>query len=344
MPPSPPRLRHVSNPPNRFHERSVCLEEAPPELRPTIFEESPREILSENDSPDIQFRYSLNPYRGCGHACAYCYARPTHEYLDLGAGTDFDTRLVVKPEAPRLLEQTFARKSWAGELIAFSGNTDAYQPIEARYGLTRACLEVCARFRNPVGVITKSALIERDVDVLAEMSATSFASVTISVPFWNEGNARRVEPGAPTPKRRIAAIRVLAESGLRVGVNVAPIIPGLNDHEAPVILEAAREAGAQYFGRILVRLPSSVRPVFEERISLAFPDRAKRILASIEDCRGGQRNDPRFHHRMSGEGERWRAIETLIDATAKRLGYVDRPEPPRPSAFRRPTTQIELFG
>ncbi|MBI2373094.1 MAG: PA0069 family radical SAM protein [Deltaproteobacteria bacterium] len=341
---SPVRLRVVSNPPNRFHQRTIEFAAGPPELEPRIFEESAREILSENDSPDIPFRYSLNPYRGCGHACAYCYARPTHEYLDLGAGTDFDTQLVVKPDAPRLLAATFARRSWTGELIAFSGNTDPYQPIEARYGLTRACLEVCADHQNPVGLITKSALVERDVDVLARLHEEAFVAVRVSIPFWSEASARKIEPGAPTPRRRVAAIRTLASAGVPVGVNVAPIIPALNDHEAPMILEAAREAGARFYGRIMVRLPSSVRPVFEERIATAFPDRASRILHAIEDCRAGRRNDPRPFHRMRGEGERWRAIEALIDASAKRLGYEDAPEPPARSTFRRPQAQGELFG
>ena len=254
------------------------------------------------------------------HACSYCYARPSHEYLDFGAGTDFDRKIVIKSKAATLLRQAFLKRSWKGELILLSGNTDCYQPLEATYELTRACLKVCAEFKNPIAVITKSALVERDADLLAQLAAEASCFVTMSIPFMNAEHCRQVEPFAPTPERRLRTLRHLHEAGVPVGVNIAPIIPGLNDNDVPAILEAAQQAGATRAGYSLVRLPGAVNEVFEERIRAAFPLRAERILHRIEDCRGGHRNEGRYGHRMSGTGRYWEAISTLFRTTAKRLG------------------------
>lgn len=340
-------LRRVSNPPNPWRRTRLAWDEdgvgEPPRATLQVYEDRTRRVLSRNDSPDLPFRWSVNPYRGCYHGCAYCYARPSHQYLDLGAGTDFEQQLVVKPDAPTLLRRAFERRSWEGELVVFSGNTDPYQPLDATWELTRRCLEVCRDFRNPVGLITKSALIERDADLLGELARDAFCSATVSIPFVDPDHARAVEPHVPSPRRRLRAVRTLAEAGVPVGVNVAPIIPGLNDEEAPRVLEAAAEAGAQWAGHTLVRLPGPVAPVFEERIREALPERADRILHQIEACRGGRRSDPRFGHRMQGQGARWEAFERLFETTCRRLGLDVGPRAPRATSFRRPG-QAEQLG
>lgn len=343
-------LGAVSNPPNPFLNGALEWDGPPPEVELQVYDDVSRTILSRNDSPDLPFTWSLNPYRGCMHACAYCYARPTHEYLDFGAGTDFDRRIVVKRDAPALLHDAFMKRSWTGELLMFSGNTDCYQPLEATYGLTRACLEVCRDFHNPVAIITKSCLIERDLDVLVELNRRTRLYVTVSLPFWDADNARAIEPFVPTPRRRIKTIAALAEAGLDVAVNVAPIIPGLNDEDIPGVLEAAREAGARWAGYTLVRLPGPVNAIFEERIRAAFPDRAERILHRIEDCRGGERSESRFGLRMRGTGNYWEAIRALFHGAARRLGFPDEHLVSTPATaartFRRPgqAAQLDLFG
>jgi DNA repair photolyase len=336
----------VANPPNPFRNELVEYFEAPlAEL--TVFEDATRTVLSENDSPDIGFRYGLNPYRGCGHGCAYCYARPSHEYLGFGAGTDFERKIVVKSRAPELLRETFDKRSWHGELIVFSGNTDCYQPIEAAYGLTRRCLEVCAAYRNPVHVITKSALIERDLDVLAELAGRAELGVTLSIPFLSAEVARAIEPYAPTPQRRLLTLRRLSALGIRTSVNVAPLIPGLNDRDVVGILEAARDAGASGAGLVALRLPGSVAAVFGERIQRDLPLSAGKILKRTREMRGGRLNDPRFGKRMQGEGEYIAAVTRLFRTTAERLGLdTGMTRAPLRSTFCRPPgpgQQLELF-
>lgn len=340
-------LHVVSNPPNPWHSTSVDWLGEPPATELEILVDSSRSILSKNDSPDICFTYSVNPYRGCYHGCAYCYARPSHQYLDLGAGTDFERKLVIKPDAPELLRRAFERSSWRGELIMFSGNTDCYQPLEASYGLTRKCLEVCLEYRNPVGVITKSTLIERDAELLAALAREAHCEVRVSLPFLDRDTARAIEPYVPSPQRRLQTIEKLAAAGVPVGVNIAPIIPGLNDSDAPGILTRAREAGAQHYGITMLRLPGAVKEVFEERLRTLLPLRAEKVLHQIEACREGRRSDPRFGSRMRGTGPRWEAIEQLIRAQAERLGYGPSAGVPEPSPFRRPKpvpVQGELFG
>ncbi|HEY4183581.1 MAG TPA: PA0069 family radical SAM protein [Polyangia bacterium] len=310
----------IANPPNPWASTSVEYLEGAPEMKLEIYEDSARSILAKNDSPDVGFSYSVNPYRGCFHACAYCYARPGHEYLSFGAGTDFDRKIVVKIRAPELLRAAFRKKSWKREVVMFSGVTDCYQPIEASYRITRGCLQVCAEAANPVGIITKAPLVERDIDVLQELARVASVRVIVSVPFWDEQKARAIEPFVATPARRMRIVKKLAESGIPVGVNVAPIIPGLNDEDIPRVLTAARDAGATSAGCVLLRLPGPVAQVFEERLRAAMPLRVERVLHRIRETRGGALNDPRFGSRGHGEGAYAMAIQRLFTATATRLG------------------------
>ena len=334
--------RRLDNPPNPWSSTRVEWLGPPPEVELEVYEEEARSILSKNDSPDLPFRFSLNPYRGCFHACAYCYARPTHQYLDWGAGTDFDRKIVVKTNAPSLLRAALARRTLGrGEVLAFSGVTDCYQPIEASYGLTRACLEACAEFRQPVELITKGALVERDVALLARLHQRAGVRVWISQPFADDADGRALEPFAAAPTRRFAVLRRLAEAGVPVGVAVAPAMPGLNDHQIPAILEAAREAGADRAFLVLLRLPAEVLPVFESRLREAFPDRAAKVLSGLRAMRGGQLRDSRFGSRMQGAGPRWNLIEQLFDKHCLRLGLEGRAEADFARRDRR--EQGELF-
>ena len=317
----------ISNPPNPWATTEVqYLEgEPPPEVRLEVFEDHTRQILSRNDSPDVGFTWSVNPYRGCFHSCAYCYARPSHEYLSFGAGTDFDRKILVKLRAPELLRAALRKKTWKKETVVFSGVTDCYQPLEAAYRLTRGCLEVCAEAGNPAAIITKAPLVERDVDVLQALGRAASVHVTVSVPFWDAERARAIEPYVATPQRRLRVVETLARAGISVGVNVAPIIPGLNDQDVPKILAAAREAGAVEAGYVLLRLPGSVKVVFEERLRRALPLAAERVLHRIRETRGGELYDPRFGVRGRGEGTYALAIRTLFLTTAARLGLRTHP-------------------
>jgi DNA repair photolyase len=327
----------IANPSSPFAATDIeYFDGEAPDAGFQVFEDASRTVVARNDSPDVGFDFSVNPYRGCMHACAYCYARPSHEYLGFGAGTDFDRKIVVKRDAAELLRAAFDKKSWRGDVVVFSGVTDCYQPLEATYKVTRACLEVCAEYKNPVGIITKSALIERDIDVLTRVAAVADLSVTLSIPFFNAEAARAIEPYAPSPARRIRAIATLAAAGLDVNVNVAPIIPGLSDEDIPKILEAAAAAGAKSAGRIILRLPGAVRQVFEQRIRAAMPLRAEKILRRIQDTRGGRMNDPRFGSRMEGEGVYADSIHALFDQTVARLGLRTSWPRERRRTFERP--------
>lgn len=312
--------RRIDNPPNPYLTEHCEWLGEPPAAPLEVHEEQARTILSENESPDIPFRFSLNPYRGCQHACAYCYARPTHEYLGLGAGTDFDTRITVKVNAPELLERELRRPKLRDEWIAFGGVTDCYQPLEAVYRLTRRCLEICAAQRRAVGIVTKAYLVVRDCDVLQVLRDRASVRVWVSIPFADAQIARAVETGAPSPARRLEALRTLRAAGIPTGVMVAPLIPGLNDREIPKILEQAGAAGASRAAFVALRLPGSVRPVFLERLRAAFPERADRVEARIRDMRGGGWNNPQFGARMVGEGPYWASVRTLFENTAARLG------------------------
>ncbi|HLX61126.1 MAG TPA: PA0069 family radical SAM protein [Planctomycetota bacterium] len=343
-------LKLLQNPPNPWHSEHVeWIDAPPPEAKLEIYEEEAKTVLSENDSPDVGFRWSLNPYRGCFHACAYCYARPTHQYWDFGAGTDFERKIIVKINAAEKLREAFWKKSWVGERVVFSGNTDCYQPLEASYGITRACLEVCREFRNPIGMITKSALIQRDAALIGAIAREAQAHVHISIAFADNEMARKIEPNAPSPEARFGAMRSLAREGVPVGVAVAPIIPGLNDTQVAEVLERAKDAGATAAFRVMLRLPAEVKPVFIERLTAAYPDRANKVLNAVKEMRGGKLYDSRFGVRGNGAGERWQAIDWLFELTCKRLGLNvrgDMQDPEPPKTFTRPLlkgAQLELF-
>lgn len=279
-----------------------------------------------------------------------CYARPSHQWLGFGAGTDFDRKIVVKTNAAALLRQALEKKSWKGERIVFSGDTDCYQPLEASYAITRACLEVCAEFKNPVGVITKSAVIRRDVDVLGRLARDARAHATVSIPFAHDDVARKIEPGASAPARRFETLRMLADAGVTTTVAIAPIIPGLNDPDIAEILERAYEAGARRAFMILLRLPGEVLPVFRERVAAELPpERVRKIEHAIQELRGGsgKMNESEFGKRFVGQGERWKAIEAMFELHRRRLGYFlddERYDDAAPSTFQRPTRQLGLFS
>ncbi len=283
-----------------------------------FFVDSSRSILAHNDSPDIPFRYSINPYRGCEHGCIYCYARPSHEYLGFSAGTDFESKIVIKPDAPALLEEAFSRKSWKPQVVAFSGNTDPYQPAERKLELTRRCLKVFLKFRNPVSVITKNFLVTRDIDILQPLAALNLVHVDLSITTLDPELARVMEPRTSTPLRRLEAIERLTAAGIPTGVNAAPIIPGLTDEGMPAILREAAGRGARNAIYILVRLPGAVEPLFVEWLRRVFPLRASRVLNRLRDTRGGRMSDSRFGVRMSGEGKIADSIRDLFVLTCRR--------------------------
>jgi DNA repair photolyase len=340
------RPRPIANPPNPWSSTAVEYLEEVPSARVELFDDASTSILTQNDSPDLGFRFSVNPYRGCNHGCAYCYARPSHEYLSWGAGTDFDTKLLVKRDAAALLRAAFQKPSWKGELVMFSGVTDCYQPVEASLRLTRACLEVCAEYRNPVSIVTKAPLIERDLDVLTKLRDEAFVSVAISVPIWDQVLARAIEPGVATPKRRIQTIRTLSAAGIRVGVMVAPIIPAVSDEGLADVLTAAKEAGASFASYVLLRLPGAVKDVFTQRIREALPLRAGKILHRVRATRNGKLYDARFGVRGKGEGPYAEAIAAAFEATTRRLGF-EQTRPEVPASFRRPVRpapQLSLVG
>jgi DNA repair photolyase len=333
----------VSNPPNPWLSSEVEYFSEHPEAKLEVYEDHTRAILAKNDSPDVGFTYSVNPYRGCMHACAYCYARPGHEYLSFGAGTDFDRKIVVKPHAPALLRAAFNKKSWQGDVVMFSGVTDCYQPLEASYKVTRGCLEVCAEYKNPVGIITKAPLIERDLDVLEKLAKVTKLGVTISIPLWDADKARALEPYVATPQRRVKTIARLAEAGIDVGVNVAPMIPGLGDEDIAETLEAAAAAGARRAGFVFLRLPGPVRQVFEERLRERLPLRAEKVLSRVREARGGKMYDSRFFARQRGEGPYAESAKALFDASCRRLGLNALPPQEEKLTFERPLVQLRLF-
>ncbi|MGD8451680.1 MAG: radical SAM protein [Phycisphaerae bacterium] len=308
------------NPANRLLSEQVEWCEPPPPARLSVREEQARSILSHNESPDIPFRWSVNPYRGCEHACAFCYARRTHEYLDLGAGTDFETLITVKVNAAELLAQALAKPRWKREKIQFSGVTDAYQPLEAKYGITRACLEVCRQRANPVCIVTKSPLVIRDLDILRELHRVAAAYVLFSIPFADAKVARLLAPRVVPPNGQFAAMRRVAEAGLPVGVLISPVIPGLNDRDIPTLLARAAACGATSASFGAVRLPGSVREVFLARLRAGFPQAADRVQQRILDLRGGVWNDPRFGWRMRAEGAYWLSVQRLFETAATRHG------------------------
>jgi len=337
-------MRRISNPPNPFESRHRDLLEPAGTVKLTLYKDDSREILSRNDSPDLPFRWSVNPYRGCFHACAYCYARPSHEYWGFGAGTDFESKIVVKEEAPKLLRRAFDKPSWHGELIVFSGNTDCYQPVEAEYGLTRACLGVCADYRNPVGIITKGSLVLRDLDVLARLHREASILVYFSLPFSSDDVARKVEPHAPSISKRFAAMKILADAGIPTGISIAPVIPGLNEDDIPELLDRAHRVGARTATYSLLRLSGSLESVFLDRIGEAFPERIGKITHRLREVRGGTLTESRFFKRQAGQGPYWDLIEQLFALAKRKVGFPEEDMRAIPRTFRRPgVEQVSLF-
>ncbi|CAN5815650.1 PA0069 family radical SAM protein [soil metagenome] len=331
-----------SDPPNRFHELALDLEadEAAAESgrRETrYFRDPARSVLTRNRSPDIGFDWSLNPYRGCTHGCSYCYARPTHEYLGLSAGLDFESRIFVKEDAPRLLREGLASPRWKPVPLVLSGVTDPYQSVERRLRITRQCLEVLESTGHPVAIITKSRLVTRDTDLLASLGSRGAAHVTLSITTLDRRLQRALEPRASPPEHRLDAIRALSAAGVPVAVNVAPVIPGLTEHEIPAILEAAAEAGASAAGMVLLRLPWGVKEIFEDWLRRHLPDRADRVLNRLRDAHGGKLYDAAPGHRMRGSGAHADQVQGLFRVSARKAGLERRSLSLSTESFRRPT-------
>jgi len=334
----------ADNPPSRFERLTVELEE-PAERNPRtqFLRESARSIISRNDSPDISFSASLNPYRGCEHGCPYCYARPYHEYLGFSSGLDFETRIVVKENAAELLRGELGSPRWKPEVLAMSSITDCYQPVENRLGITRQCLQVLAEFRNPVGIITKNHLVTRDTDLLAGMAAEGLCSAHITLTSLEPELSRRLEPRASLPAHRLDAIAKLAQAGIPTGVLIAPVIPGLNDHEIPAILKAARQAGAVRASYAIIRLPHAVKEIFMSWLEEHVPGSAGKILERIRDLRGGALHSSKFGERMVGGGFWSDQIQALFSRCRDREEYAKGHFDYNASAFRRPSTpQLSL--
>lgn len=338
------------DPPNRFEAIHVepdgeFLDSEPARDAPRTqyFVDPSRTIISENDSPDIGFRYSINPYRGCEHGCIYCYARPTHEYLTLSAGLDFETKIFCKVHAAALLRKELMSQSWRGEPICFSGVTDAYQPVERQLKITRACLEVLREFRNPFSFVTKGHCITRDIDIISDMAKLNATAAFISTATLDPKLAMILEPRAPAPARRLDAVRQLADAGVPVGVMSAPIIPGLNDCEIPAILEAASQAGARMAGYTMLRLPFAVAPLFLTWLEQHYPDRKEKVVHKIMDMRHGKLNHSTFGERMRAAGVLAGQIKSVFDLSKRRFG-LDQSFPTLDSShFRKPRSQMNLF-
>ncbi len=341
-----------TNPANRFdptHYENTdqeAWERVQHDVPTEVFADPSRTIVATNNSPDVGFASSINPYRGCEHACAYCFARPTHEYLGLSAGLDFETKIFAKHRAPTLLRQRLTQKSWVPQVLAFSGVTDPYQPTEQKLRITRGCLEVLAEFRNPVTVLTKSALVTRDIDVFQELARHGAVAVMLSITTLDPKLQHRMEPRAARPSKRIAAVAKLAEAGIPVGVMVAPVIPGLTDHETPAILRAAAEAGASSAGRVVLRLPHGVKDIFANWLEEHHPERKAKVLNQLRGLRGGRLYDPNFRDRQRGTGNHAAHLEQVFDLYRRRFGLAERLPELETRHFRIPgaRNQLDLFS
>ena len=347
--PSPLRGRGSgSNPKNRFE----ALEHAPEPAHADevsspatqFLPDRSQSIIVSNDSPDVGFDASVNPYRGCEHGCVYCYARPTHEYLGFSAGLDFETKIMVKADAPQLLRKELSRPKWEPKVLAMSGVTDCYQPVEKKLELTRRCLEILLEFRNPVTIMTKNHLVTRDIDILSELAKHRCAAVFISLTTLDEKLSGLMEPRASRPARRLAAIEALARASIPVGFLLAPMIPGLTDSEAPAIAQAAAGAGARFAGYVALRLPHGVKELFENWLEQHYPGKKDKILNRVRAVRSGKLNDPRFHSRMKGEGIFAEQMAELFRVACKKAGIHERAPRLSTEQFRRPTEQLSLFN
>ena len=338
-----------SNPKNRFETIERVPEPAEdgddsssPDTQ--FFSDSSKSIIAYNDSPDVGFDASVNPYRGCEHGCVYCYARPSHEYLGFSSGLDFETKIMVKEDAPELLRKELSSPKWKPQLVALSGNTDCYQPVEKQKQLTRRCLEVLLEFRNPVVIITKNHLVSRDVDILAELARFDCIAVTLSLTTLDHKLSSLLEPRASRPARRLAAIAKLADAGVPVGYLQAPMIPGLTDSEAPAIGVAAARAGATFSGYVALRLPFAVKDLFEQWLEQHYPDKKTKILNRVREIRGGRLNDPNFKSRMRGEGIFAAQMAELFQLARKKSGIRERWPKLTTEHFRRAEkNQLSLF-
>src|SRR5437588_7940005 len=342
------------SPANRFEKLHVDLTdvdvvdedpeaEEKPKRETQYFRDRTKTIIARNQSPDVGFETSVNPYRGCEHGCIYCFARPTHEYLGFSAGLDFESRIMVKPDAPRLLEAELASPKWKPQLLMMSGVTDCYQPVERKLKITRGCLEVLAKFRNPVGVLTKNRLVTRDIDILSELARNKCAVVNLSITTLDVDLQRIMEPRTSAPAARLDAVAQLRAAGIPVGVMVAPVIPGINDHEIPKIVTACAKAGAQFAGHVLLRLPWAVRPLVEHWLDEHFPERKAKVLDRLRAMRGGKNlYDSRWRKRQIGERVFAEQISNMFEVACRRAGFVERPKLST-AAFRRANDQLNLL-
>jgi DNA repair photolyase len=343
----------ANNPPNPYAPLHVETDgdvlDSPADERPApdtvYYRDTSRTVITHNDSPDVGFAYSINPYRGCSHGCIYCYARNTHSFFGLSAGLDFETKVFVKEDAPALLRKELSSPKYKPVTLSISGVTDCYQPVERKLELTRRCLRVLADCRNPAGLITKNHLVTRDLDIFSEMASIDTVVVILSVTTLDNDLSAKMEPRASAPARRLAAIEALAEAGVPVGVMVAPVIPGLTDHETPAILTAAASAGAKFAGFVPVRLPLDVAPLFEDWLGRHYPDRKDKVLNRIRSVRGGKLNDSNFHTRMRGEGVFAEQMKSMFDVASRRAG-LDGPSPDLTTEHFRPPAgpQMTLFA
>jgi len=339
----------ASNPKNRFESVEHIPEPADENddgssPRTQFFPDLSKTLIAYNDSPDVGFDASINPYRGCEHGCVYCYARPTHEYLGFSSGLDFETKIMVKEDAPELLRNELSSPKWQPQLVALSGNTDCYQPVEKKKQITRRCLEVFLEFRNPVAIITKNQLVTRDIDILAELAKFNCIGVTISVTTLDHQLSSVLEPRASRPLHRLAAIKMLAEAGVPVGYLQAPMIPGLTDAEAPEIAMAAARAGATFSGYVALRLPHAVKELFVNWLEQHYPEKKEKILHRVMEIRSGKLNDPNFKSRMRGEGIFAQQMAELFEVARKKSGIRARWPEFSVEYFRRPGgSQLGLF-
>ncbi len=333
------------------HSREVvddgwARDEVLPVLRTQTTIEVPRSVISYNTSPDLPFDRSINPYRGCEHGCVYCFARPSHAYLGLSPGLDFETRLIARPEAPVVLKRELAAKRYKVAPIAIGTNTDPYQPIEKKYEIMRACLQVLSDANHPVAIVTKGSLIERDIDILSDMARRGLVRVGVSVTTLDAKLSRLMEPRAPAPQRRLQMIRTLASAGIPVRIMASPMIPALTDPELEAILRLGRDAGARHASWIMLRLPREVSPLVQDWLALHYPDRAGRIMSRLREMHGGKAYDATWHRRMRGEGPYAEMVAQRFRVAVKRLGLNEKAPPMRCDLFRAPrgqTAQGVLF-
>jgi DNA repair photolyase len=342
--------------PNRFEKLARDLDpdvvqadpdaegEVLPNPKTTFLDDQSESVIVRNDSPDVGFSAGINPYRGCEHGCAYCYARPYHEYLGFSAGLEFETKIMVKRRAGELLRRELSKPKYVPQVLGMSGVTDCYQPAERQFRITRSCLEVLAEFRNPVSLITKNFLITRDLDLLKELASYDGVHAYISITTLNPALAAKMEPRASRPSHRLRAIEMLANAGVPVGVMVAPIVPGLNDREIPAVLEAAKKAGATEAGYTMLRLPHGVKDIFAEWLRENFPEKLERILGGVREVRGGKLNNSDFLSRMRGEGPYAEQIHQMFHVFRERLGFGARMRELRTEHFRRPGEMQMTLG